>query len=136
MFLRSVLISVLLLSGCASLQSAPGQSRLVVQLATMKVIEADRDHTQARALAVKRLAGEAQRFFDTDHVTVGLLADSVAARLAGLDLSPSDRVLAIALVGTVVGELDARVGDGLLSADQKFTASQVLGWVEQTASLY
>ncbi len=121
--------------GCQSINANVDQSKLLVQVATMKAIEAGED-TNARAERVKAIAAEGQSFLDGENVSVSLLESAVANRLAALDLTPSDRVLANALVGAVVAELNARVGEGLLSTEQKYTVSQVLGWVEQAASFY
>lgn len=124
------------ISGCASIQKNVDQSKLIVQAGTMKVIEADIDNAAERAAKVKAVASEGQRFLDGTDVSVPLLAAAINARLAELNLQPSDRLLAAALVDAVVAELNTRVGDGLLSAEQKYTVSQVLGWIEQAASFY
>lgn len=132
--LISLVLLVMVCSGCTSLGKAD-QSGLIVQIATMKVIEAG-DNPSARAARVNEIADQAQTFLDSDGVTVSMLADAVNARLAALDLAPSDRVLAAALVDAVVSELQARVGVGTLSVDQKYTVSQILSYIESTTAFY
>jgi len=65
-----------------------------------------------------------------------MLAGAISARLAEINLSPSDRVLAAALVDAVVTEIDLRVGEGLLSPDERVTVSQVLDWVIDATEFY
>lgn len=129
-------LAMVALSGCAYLRDNPTTSGLAVQIATMKVIEADKGHEAERAARIKEIAAEAKTFLDAKDVTVSVLEDAVNARLASLDLAPSDRLLASALVSAVVGELKVKVGDGLLSADSRYTVSQILGYVESAAGLY
>jgi len=132
----SLAVACVGLSGCSTLSQNVDQSKLIVQVATMKVIESDRGATAERAARIQEIAGDARTFLDGTDVSVALLEDSVMARLAGMDLAPSDRVLASALVAAVVAELNARVGDGLLSSEQRYTVSEVLGWIEQAAEFY
>lgn len=130
-------VAVTFLPGCASLSTGNSQqSKIVVQLGTMKAIEADKDHAGERALKVREIAKEAKTFLDGNDVSVSMLAGAVSARLAGIDLAPSDRVLAAALVDAVVSEIDVRVGEGLLSPDERMTVSQVLDWVIDATEFY
>jgi hypothetical protein len=117
------------LAGCATgdLKTDPS-ARLAVTYATLKVIESGPD-SEVRAAKIRSIASEARQFVETDAISLDQLAAAMRARLAEENLSPSDQVLADALVLTVTAELEARVGTGLLSPEQKLTVGAVLGWV-------
>jgi hypothetical protein len=142
--LKSLVISVLAAAaalasvGCETLEKSPNTASLVVQYATAKVIEAGKtaDERSARAVRIKSIATEAKTWFDGDDVTVGLLQAAAQARLAKLNLGPADLLLANGLVGVVVEELQKKVGEGVLSPEQKMTVSQVLAWIVGAADLY
>lgn len=123
-------------TGCSSIGANVDQSKLIVQVVVMKVIEADKDHAHDRAVKVAQIASDAKSFLDTTDTTVVALEAAVNMRIATLNLSPADQILAQAVVAAVVQELAGRVGQGLLSPDQKFTASEVLGWIQDAAALY
>jgi hypothetical protein len=124
--------------GCETLEKSPGTASLVVQYATAKVIEAGKttEERAERAARIKAIAADAKTWFDGDDVTVGVLQAAAQARIAKLDLSPADRMLANGLVQVVVEELQKKVGEGVLSPEQKLTVSQVLGWIAGAADLY
>lgn len=126
---------LLTLSGCATIENAPATSKLVVQVATMKVIEAESDR-HARAAKIIEIATEAKTWLDTDTVTVDLIKSKVLERLTGLNLQPSDRLLASVLVDAVASDLLSKVGVGLIPADKRITVNQVLGWVIEASKFY
>lgn len=129
------IVAAVFLSGCATLGQATNTSKLVVQVATMKVIEAQPDRA-ARAAKVLEITADAQKLIDMNGLTVGLLKTAVQDRLAAQNLEPSDRLLANLLVDAVVTDLAAKVGDGLIPPDQLVTVNQVLGWVADAAAFY
>lgn len=131
-----IAFALITLPACTTLGKNVDQSKIIVQVETMKVIEADRNHTAERAKQIREVAVEGKQFLDTNTVSVSLLADSINARLAVLDLAPSDRLLAAALVDAVVAELSARVGAGALSPEQRLNVSQVLGWIISATEFY
>jgi hypothetical protein len=124
-------VAALSMTGCATLQNNSGSARLVVSYATLKVIEAGKSsEAQAeRALNIRRIASDAKSFLDLESVSLEFLQSSVRARLADLDLSPADRMLADGLVNLIVQELQLKVDSGVLSDDQRYRVSTVLGWV-------
>lgn len=126
---------VLLLSGCTVLQSTPAAARVSIEYATMRLIE--RAEAPAdRAIAVIQLVDSASRFLDTEEATVPDLASRILARIDMDGLTPSDRLLAAALVDAVSQELSARVGEGLIPGQQLLQVRAVLGWVADAAALY
>lgn len=134
--MRSILFATVLvaISGCASFQGSATE-KLVVQAATMKVIEAGADRA-AKAARIIAAADAARVWLDTDGVTLPELRDAMVARIAAADIEASDKLLATALVDVVVAELDLRIGDGLISPEKRVTVNTVLSWVVQAAAFY
>jgi uncharacterized protein YceK len=128
-------IATALMVGCASLNQNTAATA-AIQIGVMKVVEVDAGNERQRAEKIIDIASEARTFLDTADVSVPVLEAAINARLAALDLAPSDRLLAGLVVQSVVGELNVRVGSGLLSAEQRLTVSQVLSAVEKAASFY
>lgn len=124
------------LPGCASFQANQASEKLLTQYAVMKAIEADKARMPQRAARIREIASAGKSFFDTGTATVPLLRMEIHKRLEPLALSPADRLLADALIDTVVAELQARVGDGLVAPDQLYQVSTVLGWIVDAAELY
>lgn len=125
----------LLLQGCASLGQNTATEKLVIQYATMKVIEADRDAMPQRAAKIDEIAASAQVFLSSDAADIGLLGAEVQKRLPP-DLSPADRILANVLIDAVIAELQVRLGSGLVRPDQQFQVNAVLGWIREATQFY
>ncbi len=123
------------LQGCTTFGNNVAAEKLVVQYATMKVVESDKDSTAERAAKINEIATAAQSFFDSDTATVALLRAEVQKRLPP-DLSPADKMLAGALIDTVVTELQARVGEGLVPEEKRYQVSVVLGWIREATGFY
>lgn len=124
-------VAALSMTGCATLQNNSGSARLVVSYATLKVIEAGKSpEAQAeRAQNIRRIASDAKSILDLESVSLEFLQSAVRARLADLSLSPADRMLADGLVNLIVQELQLKVDSGVLSEEQRYRVSTVLGWV-------
>jgi len=140
---KLLLIGVILsMCGCATFDKHINSERLLVQIGTMKVIEAG-DSAAARAVRADKIvsiASEAKTWLNTEGVTVDLLKSRVYERINSLDLPPSDRLLATLLVDTVVDELQSRVVGGVkmpVPPEQLFyQVNAVLGWVVDAAKVY
>ena len=132
------LIAMALLPGCTTLSNQPNTSSLVVTYAAAKVIEAgdSADERLKRAQRIKAIVGEARTWLTGEAVTVGLLESAARARLAQLQLSLADEMLANTLVQIAVQDLQAKVGAGVISPDQLLTVNQLLDWIESAAELY
>lgn len=128
-------VAVLALSGCATLGTGSAGEKLVIQAATMKVIEADEDRA-AKAAKIRAAVDQARVWLDTDGVTLADLHAAIMGRLTSANLEPSDMLLASALVDVVVAELNARIGDGILDEDKRVRVNTVLGWIAEAASFY
>lgn len=134
--MRLIVIAALaaVLSGCASF-SGSATEKLIVQAATLKVIESGADRT-SKAAKIISAAEAAQVWLDTDGVTIADLRASMVQRINAADIEASDKLLATALVDVVVAELDLRIGEGVISPDKRVTVNTVLGWVLQAAAFY
>lgn len=138
----AALFLVSTLPGCATFEKNANSERLLVQVATMKVIERG-DTPEARALKAQRItsiASDAKSWLHTESVTVDLLKSRVSARLDALHLQPSDRLLADVLVQTVVDELTTRMVNGAhvpVPPEQfVYQVDTVLGWIIDAAKVY
>lgn len=136
-FVLASILSVAALCGCASTPQNAVLQQVAVQYATGKFIEAKpAAERAARAADVIAVAGVVKTLASGDTSTVDELANHVQGILAGANLSPSDRLLANTLVAAVVAELQARVSNGVLSANDRLAVSKVLDWVVQAAQGY
>ena len=126
-------VAVLALSGCATLGTGAAGEKLVIQAATMKVIEADEDRA-AKAAKIRAAVDQARVWLDVGGITLADLRSAMLARIGGLE--PSDRLLAAALIDAVAVELEARIGDGILDADKRVRVNAVLSWIAEAASFY
>lgn len=122
------LATVIFLSGCASTPDARQDAivTIAVQYATAKYIEErpnSRENIVRIAEGVKALVG------GDATATLITLQEFVGGELDKAGLSPADRVLANALVGLIVAELQAKVGEGLIPADQRVRVAAILDLV-------
>lgn len=127
--------AIVALTGCASFNTSGTSEKLIVQAATMKFIESSDDRA-SKAARIARAADQARVWLDTDGVTIADLQVAMLERIAAADLEPSDKLLASALVDVVVAELNVRIGQGVISPDNRATVNAVLSWVEQAAGFY
>lgn len=119
-----VLVSMLPLFGCASLEKHNATAHLVVTAATLKGIEQGWDVERVRAIVTTAKALTAG-----EEVTLDGLRLAITRELDKLELSPADRLLATALVQVISDELQARIGTGILKPEQRVQVNQVLQWV-------
>lgn len=132
--MKYLILSLLLLSGCSSWNFNDGAHRMAIAYGTMKYVESGDDKAE-RAERVIKVASEAKSFLDTGTASLDLLQSAVVARLPA-DMAPSDRLLANALIETVVGELRVRVGRGIIPPEQVYQVSAVLDIVIDAAEAY
>lgn len=134
--MKTIVITLaLFIAGCASIQSGNTAAKLAVQVAVMKVIEAD-DNRAEKAAEIVSAVDQAKVWLDMDGVTLTDLKAAALRRLHERNLAPSDMLLATALVDIVAAELDVRIGQGVLSPDKKVTVNTLLGWVTEAAGFY
>lgn len=138
---RIILATVvaLSLSGCAELSAlvgSLGEQKLAVQYATMKYIEkAGNDDAQvARAARIAAVVDQVDARLG-DAVSVSALRAFVESKLPA-DLPVSDRLLAGALIDAVVLELEGKIDDGILDADEQLAVRRVLGFVRDATAYF
>lgn len=124
------LVLVLQMAGCGTVERHETTARLAVSYATLKGIEQGLD-----PLRVRSVAETAKAIVSGEAVTLPALQEAISTELAGLDLSPADRMLANVLVSAIADELQLRLGTGALSPEQKVEVSQVLQWVIEATVL-
>lgn len=123
------IVLCIFLAGCQTLKDNSAAVQLATQYAVLKFIEQSPPESRtARVENIRRIATEARNLVSGES-SVSLLQSLVSSELAKLNLSSADRMLADGLVSMIAAELQSRVGDGLLSADQKVQAQTVLDWV-------
>jgi hypothetical protein len=130
-----IILLAICLNACAWMKDNPQSAKLVVQLATMKVIEGG-DDIHGRATRVMAIASEASSLFDSQEMSLPALREAIAERLAKENLSPSDQLLVNALVEAVDAELQKRIGQGALNPEQAVQVKAVLDWVIEAAKVY
>lgn len=118
------------LAGCASFERHETTARLAVTYAVAKGVEQGLDPVRIRVVAES-----AKAIVSGEAVTLPALQEAISTELAGLDLSPADRMLADVLVSAIAEELQLRIGEGILSPEQKVQVSEVLQWVVDAATL-
>jgi len=128
-------LAAVMFTGCASLTGTSASEKLIVQVATMKFIEAGDDRAE-KAAKIVSAAAQARVWLDVEGVSLADLQAAMLARVNAADLEPSDKLLAAALVEVVAAELNVRIGEGVISPEKKATVNAVLAWVEQAASFY
>jgi hypothetical protein len=80
------------------------------------------------------IAQDIKRYAAGESVTIESLQAMIISRLPS-SLSQADKVLALALVETVMVELRARVAGNLLSPDRLLVVEQVGDWVIEATEI-
>lgn len=133
-------LAALALSACAStnatLERHGAAAQLIVKVAAMKYIEqagvSDRGARAVHIIQVVKAVGDVA---GGEPITLQRLAQIATEQLPA-NLSPSDRMLAMALISVAQNELQARIGVGSLESDTLLKLNEVLAWISDAASLY
>jgi hypothetical protein len=131
-----------LMVGCSTFEKHIDTEKLIVQVATMKVIEVG-DNAEVRHLRAQKIisvAEDARTWLNTDGVNLGDLRAKITERLDKLDLAPSDRILATLLIDRVIIGLNDRLVNGVKlpvpPEEFVYQVNTVLAWVVGAARLY
>ena len=122
------------LAGCALLdrvEESPLVAKLTVQQATLRVIDEDPE----KAVRVLEISGEVRQMIEVDLVTVALLDEFIRVQVNWEKLSIADAQLLLLLLDELKVQLAERMGEGLLTPDQKVSLNKVVDWVEESALL-
>lgn len=133
-YLVVVLIALIALAGCSVLSTvADNKNQLAVQYATASVIE----RTDVDAPRVAELAAKAKSYVgEADSVLISQLVDEGRALLDGSDLLYADKLLIEAILQNAQDRLEARLGGGILTGEQRVQLLTILEWIEDTANGY
>jgi hypothetical protein len=136
-----LLVSICMLVGCASFEENIDTEKLIVQIATMKVIEVGdtAEQRHERAERIISVASDARTWLNSG-VNLGDLRFKLDERLGELDMQPSDRILASMLIDQVLIGLNERVVNDVKMPvppeEFVYQVNSVLAWVEGAARLY
>jgi hypothetical protein len=128
--------------GCASFEKNIETEKLIVQVATMKVIEVGDSAVERsqRAERILSVTNDARTWLTMGGVNLGDLRTALDDRLNELELQPSDRILANMLIDQVLVGLNERIVDGVkmpVPPDEfVYQVNTVLDWIEGAARLY
>lgn len=135
-FVASYVLLVLAVSGCAALDRHSAAVSLIVSQATARYIERYPADKRAEVAArVTRIANDIEAVAAKEPVTVDQLAQ-LAASLIPANLEPSDRALALGVIQVAAQELQLKIGENVLTADQTVTVREVVQAVRLAASAY
>ena len=135
-FAASYCALILTMGACATLRQHSAAVSLIVSQATMRYIEqAKPDERAARAARVLAVASDIEKVASGEPVTIAQLAQLALIAIPS-NLAPSDRALAISIVSIAAQELQNKVGENVLSADQLVTVKEVVSAVASAASIY
>lgn len=126
---------MIVLSSCASFERHEPSARLVTQYAVLKY--AERLPVESRNVRVDRIRAIAAevKALASGETSLALLQLAVSSQLDKAQLSPADRLLADGLVQIISAELQRRIGEGVLSGDQRVQVVTVMEWVIAAADL-
>ena len=122
------------LAGCALLdrvEESPMVAKLTVQQATLRVIDED----PAKAMRALEITRDVREMISVDSVTVALLDDFIRVQIDWSKLSLADAQLLMMLLEELRDRLAERMGEGVLSPEQKVSIDKVIDWVEESATL-
>lgn len=130
-----ILMSVILalsLMGCSVLSTvSEDRNQIAVQYATLKAMESD----SVDGNRVVELVTQAREYVSAgESVAVSALASAARERLSESGLSPADKILIDAILTRAQARLEAEIGEGLLSEDQRLQLLTVLEWIESAAN--
>jgi len=124
-----VLMSV---SGCALIQENESTARIVVTYATLKIVDGE----PAKGERVIEIAEEVRTYTSDDpEVTVDALMNRVRGLIRWERLDRADTLLITALLVELEERLKERLGEGLISPEDRLTVRTLADWVISAAEL-
>lgn len=126
---------VLGLTACASAPNGQRAERIVVQAATMRIIETAAQPA-VKAQRVTEAVKMARTLLRDEYVTVGLLRSALLKRVKDHDLPMSEKLAALEVISALSAEVEKRVGSGVLSPYSIVSVNTVLDWVSDAAVFY
>lgn len=129
--LAVLFVTAFALTGCSVFETvSDDRNQLAVQYATLKVLERD-DVSDTRLLS---LVSQAKTYVqEGESVSVSALVTAARERLSESSLSPADQILIEAILARAQERIEAEIGGGLLTGDQRLQLLTVLDWIEDAA---
>lgn len=122
------ILSLVVLSGCATIQDQNLSAKLAVQYTTLKVVEEDKLSKQG----IQDTVTFTRRLIETDgRVDLTQLKSSVLGYIDVTSLEPSNQLLVLTLLDEIEQQLEERTVEG----DYVESVSVLLDWVEQSLML-
>ncbi len=126
-----VLLTALVLTGCAFVEESPGSAYIATTYATLKVIDDDPEKAQR----VEEIALEVLRVADDDpEATIDRLIETARGHIRWDRLDNADTLLVNALLIELAERLKERFGEGIIPEDARLTVQTLAGWVIDAAS--
>ena len=120
------------IASCAFIEERPETVRLIVQAATLKVIDGDPD----KAARVVEIASDVRRISSaTPELTVSALITTVRGLIKWGDLEAEQVLLVEALLLELQYRLEDRLGPEPLPEQLRLTVNQITTWIIDTASI-
>lgn len=135
----AVLMCAFALPGCQTLTNPDNRlaQQIAVQYAAGKFIEAAPTAERVqRAQDVAKVASGVKAMVSDGSASISQLQAYAMAKVNSANLSPSDKLLATALVDVAVQELSLRVSTGVLDPEARVTVHRLLDWVTAAATAY
>lgn len=124
------------LNGCATVKENSAVVELLVSQAAIRYIEAEKPSNRvARAIEVIQYVELLDRFASDEAVTIDTLT-SLAMQNLSPNLSVADRQLALSVINIGSNELRKRIGEGILSPDDRVSVRGVLAAISTGAEIF
>lgn len=133
--LSGFFLTLLILSGCKTLEENQASAKMVIQYSVAKYIDqaGNLDAQIERASRVRSIAEETLKLTQNSSTTLDAIQAVVRAQLDQFQLSSPDRLLAENLITLIAEELGRKFQQGILPPDQMVQVRAVLGWVVEAA---
>jgi len=135
-------LALSILSGCTAVQFAkdnPETAALAVKSGTLAFVE-QVEPLQRRVERAKEVIVVVDFILDqmdsSTSATVSKLSSEVRSQIDWNSLDAYERLLLDSLIFSVETKLEERVGDGILSEDDRLVVRTVLEWSKQAATMY
>lgn len=134
-FLLILALSVSLLTGCASTESNPLVSRIIVGQVVGRYIQAAPDWS-AKAQRVVDTLKAAEDVASGESFTIAALREAAVSKIDWNSLTPADRDLTVAVIDAFVFEAEKYIGEGILSSEDTVAIRRLLQWARESAQVY
>lgn len=136
-FVLTLLMMCAFVTGCSSLKKQDPTLNLAINVAVMKVIEAeDQSKRLTRAKRIVDLADVALTMLDDKDVVVRTVYDRIMAEIRWETMEPSDRLLLSTLITQISAAVKERIDARTLDGDKVASAKQAVRWIKQAANIY